>query len=78
MGFTSMDLADPDSENPDLPTTCYENEDEFAIAEELAASNGDESEATIDGLGVDLGESEKERVDEEWAKAMLVIVADEC
>ena len=34
-----------------------------AIAEELAASNGDESGATIDGLGVDLGESGEESVD---------------
>ena len=78
MGFTLMDLADPDSENPDLPTTCYENEDEFAIAKELAASDGDESGATIDGLGVDLGESEEERVDKVWAKTVLVIVTDEC
>ena len=78
MGFTSMDLADPDSENLDLPTTCYENEDEFAIAEELAASDGDESGAAIDGLGVDLGESEEERVDKVWAETVLVTVADEC
>ena len=28
MGFTSMDLADLDLENPDLPTTCNESEDE--------------------------------------------------
>ena len=49
-----------------------------AVAKELAASDGDESGAAIDGLGVDLGESEKERVDEEWAKTVLVIVADEC
>ena len=31
-----------------------------AVAEELAASDGDESGAAIDGLGVDLGESRKE------------------
>ena len=49
-----------------------------AIAEELAASDGDESEAAIDGLGVDLGESGEERVDEVWAKTVLVIVANEC
>ena len=49
-----------------------------AIAEELAASDGDESGATIDGLGVDLGESRKERVDEVWAETVLVIVANEC
>ena len=49
-----------------------------AVAEELTASDSDESGAAIDGLGVDLGESEKERVDEEWAKTVLVIVADEC
>ena len=28
MGFTSMDLADLDLENPNLPTTCDESEDE--------------------------------------------------
>ena len=78
MCFTSMDLADPDSENPNLPSTCYKNEDEFAIAEELAASDGDESGATIDGLGVDLGESGEERVDKVWVETVLVIVADEC
>ena len=49
-----------------------------AIAEELAASDGDESGAAIDGLGVDLGESGEERVDEVWAKTVLVIVANEC
>ena len=49
-----------------------------AIAEELAASDGDESEAAIDGLGVDLGESGEERVDEVWAETVLVIVANEC
>ena len=124
MGFTSMDLADLDLENPDLPTTYDESEDEStgggvardggngwdregeegdddwsegfdhlveaeasrglalrdvdAIAEELAASDGDESWAAIDGLGVDLGESRKERVDEVWAETVLVIVANEC
>ena len=78
MCFTSMDLADPDSENPNLPSTCYKNEDEFAIAKELAASDGDESGATIDGLGVDLGESGEERVDEVWAETVLVIVTNEC
>ena len=40
-----------------------------AVAEELAA---------IDGLGVDLGESREERVDEVWAETVLVIVTDEC
>ena len=40
-----------------------------ALAEELAA---------IDGLGVDLGESREERVDEVWAETVLVIVTDEC
>ena len=49
-----------------------------AIAEELAASDGDESGATIDGLGVDLGESEEERADQVWAETVLVIVANEC
>ena len=49
-----------------------------AIAEELVASDGDESEAAIDGLGVDLGESGEERVDEVWAETVLVIVANEC
>ena len=78
MCFTSMDLADPDSKNPDLPTTCYENKDEFAIAEELAVSDGDENGAAIDGLGVDLGESKEERVDKVWAETVLVIIADEC
>ena len=78
MGFTSMDLANPDPENPDLPTTCDESEDESTVAEELAASDNDESGATIDGLGVDLGESEEERVNEVWAETVLVIVADEC
>ena len=34
-----------------------------AVAKELAASDGDESEAVIDGLGLDLGESWEERVD---------------
>ena len=34
------------------------------VAEELAMSDGDESGAAIDGLGVDLGESGEERVDE--------------
>ena len=57
MVFTSMDLANPDPENPDLPTTCDESEDEFAVTKELAASDSDESGAAIDGLGVDLGES---------------------
>ena len=28
MGFTSMDLADLNPENPNLPTTCDESEDE--------------------------------------------------
>ena len=78
MYFTSMDLADPDSENPNLPSTCYKNEVEFAIAEELATSDGDESGAAIDGLGVDLGESGEERVDKVWVETVLVIVADEC
>ena len=73
-----MDLADPDSKNPNLPSTCYKNVDEFAIAKELAASDGDESGATIDGLGVDLGESGEERVDKVWVETVLVIVADEC
>ena len=49
-----------------------------AVAEELAASDGDESGAAIDGLGVDLGESGLERVDEVWAETVLVIVANEC
>ena len=31
--------------------------DVSAVAKELAASDGDESEAVIDGLGLDLGES---------------------
>ena len=35
-----------------------------AVAEELAASDGDESRAAIDGLGVDLGDSGEERVNE--------------
>ena len=35
-----------------------------AIAEELATSDGDESGAAIDGLGLDLGESGEERVNE--------------
>ena len=48
------------------------------VAEELAAKDGDESGAAIDGLGVDLGESGEERVDEVWAKTVLVIVANEC
>ena len=30
MGFTSMDLVSPDPENPDLPTTYDESEDESA------------------------------------------------
>ena len=30
MGFTSMDLVDPDPENPDLPTIYDESEDESA------------------------------------------------
>ena len=78
MGFTSMDLANLDPENLDLPTTYDESEDEFAVAEELATSDDDESGAAIDGLGVDLGESEEERVNEVWAETVLVIVADEC
>ena len=49
-----------------------------SIAEELAASDGDESGATIYGLGVDLGESGEERVDEVWDETVLVIVANEC
>ena len=49
-----------------------------AVAEELATSDDDESGAAIDGLGVDLGESGKERVDEVWAETVLVIVANEC
>ena len=49
-----------------------------AVVEELAASDGDESVAAMDGLGVDLGESGEERVDEAWAETVLVIVADEC
>ena len=35
-----------------------------AVAEELATSDGDESRAAIDGLGVDLGENGEERVNE--------------
>ena len=35
-----------------------------AVAEELAASDNDESGAAIDGLGVDLGENGEERVNE--------------
>ena len=34
------------------------------VAKELAASDGDESGAAIDGLGVDLGENGEERVNE--------------
>ena len=34
-----------------------------AVAEELVTSDGDESGAAIDGLGLDLGESWEERVD---------------
>ena len=49
-----------------------------AIVEELATSDGDESGAAIDGLGVDLGESGEERVDKVWVETVLVIVADEC
>ena len=64
MGFASMDLANLDPENLDLPTTYDESEDEFAVTEELAASDSDESGAAIDGLGVDLGESGEERLDE--------------
>ena len=78
MGFTSMDLANPDPENLDLPTTYDESEDESTVVEELAASDNDENGATIDGLGVDLGESEEERVNEVWAETVLVIVADKC
>ena len=48
------------------------------VAEELVASDGDENGAAIDGLGVDLGESGEERVDEVWAETVLVIVANEC
>ncbi|KAF3975997.1 hypothetical protein CMV_000785 [Castanea mollissima] len=73
-----MDLVDPNPKNPDLPTTCNESEDESAVAKELVASDDDESRTAIDGLGVDLGESGEERVDEVWAKTVLVIVADEC
>ena len=49
-----------------------------AIAEELAVSDGNEGGAAIDGLGVDLGGSGEERVDERWAESVLVIVADQC
>ena len=49
-----------------------------AVAEELAVSDGNEGRVTIDGLGVDLGESGEERVDEVWAETVLVIVTDEC
>ena len=49
-----------------------------AVAEELAVSDGNEGRAAIDGLGVDLGESGEERVDERWAKSVLVIVANQC
>ena len=47
-----------------------------AVAEGLAVSDGNEGEAAIDGIGVDLGESGEEKVDERWAKSVLVIVAD--
>ena len=40
----------------------------------VAVSDGDQSGAAIDGLGVDLGE---ERVDEVWAEMVLVIIADQ-
>ena len=49
-----------------------------AVAEELAVSDGNEGGAAIDGLGVDLGGSGEERVDEIWAESVLVIVADQC
>ena len=49
-----------------------------AVAEELAVSDGNEGGAAIDGLGVDLGESGKERVDERWAESVLVVIADQC
>ena len=78
MGFTSMDLANLDPENLDLPTTYDESEDEFVVAEELVVSDSDDSGAAIDGLGVDLGESGEERVDEVGAEMVLVIVTDEC
>ena len=78
IGFTSMDPTDLDLENPDLPTTYDESEDEFAVTKELAASDSDESGAAIDGLGVDLGESGEERVNEVRVEMVLVIVADEC
>ena len=47
-----------------------------AVAKEFAVSDGDEGGAAINGLGVDLGESREERVNERWAEPMLVIVAD--
>ena len=49
-----------------------------AVAEELAVSDGNEGGAAIDGLGVDLGESGEERVDERWAESVLVVIADQC
>ncbi|KAK9999534.1 hypothetical protein SO802_019137 [Lithocarpus litseifolius] len=58
--FVSLQEPRP---NPDLPTTYDESKDESAVVEELAESDSDESGAAIDGLGVNLGESEEERVD---------------
>ena len=49
-----------------------------AVAEELAVSDGNKGGAAIDGLGVDLGESGEERVDERWAESVLVVIADQC
>ena len=47
-----------------------------AVAKEFNVSDSDKGGAAIDGLGVDLGESREERVNERWAEPMLVIVAD--
>ena len=49
-----------------------------AIVEELVESDGDESGAAIDGLGVDLGESGEERVDKLWVETVLMIITNEC
>ena len=49
-----------------------------AVAKEFAVSDGDEGRAAIDGLGVDLGESREEKVNERWAEPVLVIVTDQC
>ena len=53
MGFTSMDLADPDLENPDLPTTYDDSEDDHLASLPSESSRGSSSPNDVQNSLID-------------------------